>query len=228
MFLAVTLALLADRYRESYVEKAKEKGYAQLLYDDVKTDLSNIQRTINDKSWIGAKYDSLVDILATKDVREYNEFIYYVERYVPKSPVFESKDITYEQIRKTGNNKDIKDIKLQKDIAAYNAFYKQYRASENTYVTYELSSLSGIESDLFNPRDLTSLDNPNANDFRTQVLRPGMELQPIRRDVAYLKLFYIKVNNANKHTKLMKVLLEKQKGLGLNLIKDLDEEYNLK
>jgi hypothetical protein len=126
------------------------------------------------------------------------------------------------------NNSDIKDIKLKKDIASYNTFYHQYRAFENTYITSELSSLSGIESDLFNPRDLTSLDNPNATDFRALVFRPGMELQPIRRDIAFLKLFYIKMDNANKHTKSMKGLLEKQKVLGMSLMKDLKKEYNLK
>ena len=227
IFLAVTLGLYVDHYREAKAEKSKTKEYAQLLYDDLKTDTSNLQKTIEEKSWIEAKYDSVEDILATKDIREYNELIYYVERYITKSAVFESRDITYEQLRNAVNKKDIKDIKLQKDIAAYNTFYKQYRASENAYITSESSNLSGIESDLFNPRDLTSLDNPKTNDFRTLVLRPGMELQPIRRNVNYLKLFYIKVDNANKHTKSMKQLLEKQKTLGLNLMKDLEKEYNL-
>jgi hypothetical protein len=227
IFLAVTLALYVEHYRESEGEKAKTKEFARLVYDDLKIDAANLQRTIDEKSWLELKYDSLIDILAIKNVREYNEFIYYAERYVTKSPVFESRDITYEPLQNAGTKKDINDIKLKKDIASYNALYKQYRTYENAYITSESNNLAGIEPYLFDPDDLTSLDNPNTNDFRSLVLRPGSELQPIRRNTAYLKLFYIKVNNANKHTKLMKELLEKQKVLGLNLMKNLEKYYNL-
>ncbi|MDD4971073.1 MAG: hypothetical protein PHT07_16720 [Paludibacter sp.] len=228
VFLAVTLALYADRYRESYAEKAKAKEIAQSVYNDLKTDQNGIQQTINDKTWIEVKYDSLVKILATKDIREFNEYIYYVERYVSKSPVFESRNINFEQFIPTDKNRNIENTKLKKDIAEYNSLYDQYLTSEKSFTTSDISGLNEIESDLFNPRDLTSLDNPNAKDFRTLVLIPGQELQPIRRDVVYLKLLYIKVENASKHTKSMKQLLEKQKLLGLNLMKDLEKQYDLK
>ena len=228
VFLAVTFALYADRYRECYVEKAKANEIAKSVYNDLKIDLSSIQKTINDKNWIEVKYDSLVKILATKDIREFNEYIYYVERYVSKSQVFESRNINFEQFETTKKNKDIENIKLKKDFTAYNALYDQYMSAEKLFTTSDISGLSGIESDLFNPQDLISLDNPNGNDFRTLVLIPGLELQPIRRDVVYLKLLYFKVENASKHTKSMKQLLEKQKVLGLNLMNDLEKQYDLK
>jgi len=227
IFLAVMLGLYVNHYLESKTEKVKTKDFARTIYDDLKIDVTNLQRTIDEKNWIGAKYDSLEDILATKDVREHNEYIYYVERYVAKSPVFESKDITYDQLRNPANKKDTKDIKLQKNIAAYNASYKQYRAKENTFINFELSNLSEIESSLFNPSDLSSLDNPKSDDFQALVLRPGVELQPIRRNTTFLKLLYIKVDYAGKHTRSMKLLLEKQKALGLSLMKELEKEYNL-
>ena len=228
IFLAVLLGLYADHVRDTYAEKEKTKECAQLLYDDLKTDISNIQQTYTDKDWIEEKYDTAENILATKDLSEYNEFIYYVERYLTNPPVFSSQDITYLQMQSSDKYRYSNNIMLYKKIAQYYFLYYQYKAFENTYTSPDNSDISVIESRLFNPRDLTSLDNPKTSDFQSQVIRPVLKLKPIRRDINNLKLFYIKVNNAKKHTYAMKLLLEKQKVYGLSLMKDLKKEYNLK
>jgi len=227
IFVAVILGFITNDARESYVEKTKTKEYARLLSDDLKTDMTAIQQTISDKEWIEAKYDSAENILATKDIREYNEFIYYVERYLSNNPIFTSRDITFQQSRYTGIDDAVKSLRLYKEIAGYYQHYNQYKAVENNYETYYKNELNGIESTLFNPRDLTNLDNIKATDFQTLVLRPALPLKPIRRDVENLKFFYIKIDNAKKHANYTKLLLKEQKVNGLNIIKDLKKEFDL-
>jgi len=227
IFVAVLLGFIVNDARESYIERAKAKKYVRLLYDDLKTDMSAIQQTISDKEWIEAKYDSAEIILATKDVRQYNEFIYYVERYLSNNSIFTSRDITFQQSLYTGNNGAIKSLRLYKGIAGYYLHYNQYKAVENSYETFYKNDLNGIDSKLFNPRDLTSLDNNKATDFQSLVLRPAFPLKPIRRDIENLKFFYIKIDNAKKHANYSKLLLEEQKISGLKIIKDLNKEFDL-
>jgi len=227
IFVAVILGFIANDARESYIEKTNAKEYARLLCDDLKTDISAIQHTISDKEWIEAKYDSAENILATKDIREYNEFIYYVERYLSNNSIFTSLDITFQQSRYRGNDDVIKSLKLYKEIAGYYLHYNQYKAVENNYDTSYKNDLNGIESKLFNPRDLTNLDNNKATDFQSLVLRTVIPLKPIRRDIENLKFFYIKINIAKKHTNYTKLLLKEQKVYGLNIIKDLKKEFDL-
>lgn len=228
IFLAVILGFIANDFRDTYVEKSKAKEYATLLYNDLNMDNSSIQRVYNEKAWIELKYDSVETILATKNIYEFNEFIYYVERYLSNTTKFTTQDITYQQLRNSGNSKYIKDINLYIKIANYYTLYDQYNAIETGYGGSYRKDLTGIESTLFNPRDLTSLDNTKASNFYNLALRPAIPLKPIIRDIENLKLFYIKIDEAKKHANNTKLLLQKQKEVGLDIMKVLKEEYQLK
>lgn len=228
ILMAVILGFIANDARETYVEKTKAKGYARLLYDDLKADNASLQRTYQEKAWIESKYDSVETILATKDLREFNEFIYYVERYLSNTTIFTSRDITYQQLRNTGNSRYIKNINLFIKIVNYYTLYDQYKTAESSYSTIYKNDLTGIESKLFNPRDLTSLDNNKSTGFYNLAIRPAIKLKPIRRDIENLKLFYIKVDEAKKHANNTKLLLERQKTVGLDIMKELEKEYHLK
>ena len=103
IFVAVTLGFFGNDFRVSYAEKAQAKVYAQSLFDDLKTDNESIQRIYAEKKWLEAKYDSAEIILATKNLYESNEFMYYVERYLSKKSVFTSQDITFHQLPFTRN-----------------------------------------------------------------------------------------------------------------------------
>ena len=225
IFLAVTLGFFGNDFRISYAEKAQAKVYAQSLYDDLKNDQVSIRRICSEKDWLVTKYDSALYILATKNLYDYNEFIYYVDRYMTKKTVFTSQDITYHQLFYSGNSTGIKNIKLTKQIAFYYNLYEQYTDIEKT--NSDNNELSSVESRLFNPRDLTGLETNNVSDFYKLVIRPVVKLKPIKRDIENLKLFYIKINNANEQIKITKELLVKLKIYGTDLMKDLKIEYDL-
>jgi len=226
IFLAVILGFFGNDFRVSYTEKEQAKVYAQSLYDDLKTDSVSIQCILKEKGWLESKYDSAEIILATKNLNDYNEFIYYVERYLSKKTAFTPQDITFHQIPLTKSLIFIKNIKLTKQIASYYYQCKQYADIESTGT--DKNELSNIESKLFNPRDLTSLDNDTTSDFYKLAFRPVLKLKPIRRDIENLKILYIKINNEKEQLRNTKVVLGKLNDSGSNLLKELKKEYDLK
>lgn len=227
IFLAVILGFIANYDRESFLEKEKGKEYALSLLNDLKVDTVVIKKTYNEKAWIEERFDSLEKILATKDLDDHNEYIYYVERYLSNTNIFVSQDITFQQLTNAFNLKYVKDINLYKKIAYYYNLYYQYKTIENSYSSTVKNDLIVIESKLFNPHDLTSLDNDKANDFYSLALLSEKELKPIKRDYDNLKLFYIMVDNAKKHANSTKVILGKLKVCATDIMRDLNNNNQL-
>ena len=79
LFLAISLGFFVENMREEYIENKRAKEYAQSLYDDLKIDTAMIQRTSDEKVWIGAKYDSAAKILNSSDLLKYNSYIYFLK-----------------------------------------------------------------------------------------------------------------------------------------------------
>jgi hypothetical protein len=228
ILIALAVGFFAKDIMEHYTGKSKPNEYMQSLYNDLKTDTALIRQTDKEKAWIEAKYDSAATILATGNVREHNEFLYYVERYLSHNNMFTSQETTYLQLRSSGKGQNIKDLNEYKKIADYYTLYEQYKALETGSGSFNKNDLTEIESDLFSPRDLTSLDNVKSTTFYGLVIRPTTELMPIRREISSLKLFYIKVDNARKQTKSSRLLLSQLKENATGLMKDLEKEYNVK
>jgi len=228
IFLAVTLGFFAENLREHYVENERAKEYAQSLYDDLKIDTATIQRTYDEKEWIQSKFDSAGIILTSNDLSKNNEFIYYVERYLTLNDIFSPQDVTYQQLRSSGNFRYIKNVNLYKGIADYYNLYSRYQSVDGKFGIIDKNELSEIESKLFNVKDLTSLDNYNGSKFNTLALPSEKKLEPLINDKASLNLLYIKINNAKSRTNAAKRFLGWLKYNATNLINELKKEYKLK
>ena len=81
IFVAVTLGFFAEQLRERVVETHREKEYMQSLLNDFRIDTFTLQRTIDEKRWIIAKFDSVQKILQSGELAKNNGFIYYVESH---------------------------------------------------------------------------------------------------------------------------------------------------
>jgi hypothetical protein len=228
LFFAVTAGFLVENMREHYVEHQREKQYAQSLYDDLKTDTFTLQRTYDEKKWIQAKFDSAENILASNEISGNNEFIYYVERYVTFNDVFTSQDVTYQQLRSSGNFRYFKNIELYKKIADYYNLYLRYQSIDGSFGVTDKNEMSEIESKIFNPRDLTSLDNYNATNFYDLALPSERKLEHISADGQMLKLLYIKVANAKYRSAGAKIFLGWLKARATDIMNELKKEYHLK
>lgn len=228
LFLAVFCGFLAEYKLEHMIEHQREKQYAQSLYDDLKIDTAVLQRTYDEKNWIEAKFDSAKSILASNDLDSNNEFIYYIERYLTVNDVFTSQDVTYRQLSSSGNFRYFKNIGLYKKIADYYNLYLRYQSTDGEFGFTDKNDLSELEARIFNPVDLTSLDNNNATTFYDVYLRPTKKFEKIARDPYWLKIFFIKVANAEFKAAGAKSFFVWLKDKAVEIMNDLKKEYHLK
>ncbi len=228
IFLAVTLGFFAENLREHFADNERANQYARSLYDDLKVDTAIIQRTYAEKVWIAAKFDSAETILVSNDLRKNNEFIYYVERYVTFNDIFSSQDVTYQQLRSSGNFRYIKNLSLYKSIADYYNLYSRYQTIDGPFGAIDKNELSAIEVKLFNPRDLTDLDNTHAGTFYDLVLYPAKKLAPLLNDKTSLTLLYIKISNAKQRINGSISFLHWLKSDAAHLMEELKKAYELK
>ena len=227
IFLAVTLGFFADNIRENIADANKEKQYARSIYDDLKVDTAVIQRTINEKAWIVLKFDSAENILTTNKVSENNEYIYYVERYISLNDVFTSQDVTYQQLRSSGNFRYINNIELYKKISDYYNLYSRYQSYDGIFGISGNGLSSEMESKIFNPRDLSHLHNDNGDNFYNLELRPASKLEPITTDELSLRLLYIKFADERRRSIDSEGLLRRLKYNATVIIKEIKDEYHL-
>ena len=227
LFLAVFLGFLAENIRENFVEKERVRDYAQSLYDDLKVDTAIIQRTYAEKDWIKPKYDSAEAILFSTDLKKYNELIYYVERYINLNDIFTAQDVTYQQLKSSGNFRYIKNISLYKNIANYYTLYSRYQYVDGNF-SGGSSEMSEIESKIFDLKYLTSLNNHNGKNFYSLILRPDKKLEPLINDKQSLKILYLKFDNAKNRVIGAKIFLLWLKSNATNLLSELNSEYHLK
>ena len=229
LFLAVFCGFLAENLREHYVENLRAKEFARSLYDDFKVDTAVIQRTKNEKIWILAKYDSALNILKANNIAPNNEFLYYIERYLFFNDVFTSQDVTYQQLKNSGSFRYFKNLELYKTIADYFNLYSRYQSVDGEFnKTDKRMESRNFESSLFDPADLTSLENLHVHNFYDLALPSDKKLKPIINDQQRLKEFYLLVANEASRTRSARLFLDWLNDKAATIINDLKKEYHLK
>ncbi|HWC53225.1 MAG TPA: hypothetical protein VG676_06550 [Chitinophagaceae bacterium] len=229
LFLAVFCGFLAENLREHYVENLRAKEFAKSLYDDFKADTASIQRTRDEKTWILAKHDSALHILKSNNIASNNEFLYYVERYLFFNDVFTSQDVTYQQLKNSGSFRYFKNQELYKKIADYFNLYKRYQSVDGEFSKANNKvELRNFESSLFDPVDLTNLDNSRAHNFYDLALPSDRKLKPMINDPQKLKEFYLLIADEASRTTSARIFLDWLNGKAANIINGLKQEYHLK
>jgi hypothetical protein len=228
IFVAVTMGFFAESLREHITDSEKSKQYAQSLYDDLKVDTMAINRTSKEKQWIVAKFDSAQTILHTNAIAQNNEFLYYVERYLIIHDVFSIQDVTYQQLRNSGNFRFIRDVSLYKNLADYYNLYSRYQAIDGAFGSNKKDELEAIESKLFDPNDLASLDSQKGDTFYDLVLRAKTPLKPISGSKEDMNILFIKIHNTRQRDAAAIMFLGWLKNAAVGLMTELKKEYDLR
>lgn len=228
IFLAVSVGFIGNNFMNNISEKAREKEYTKSLYDELKLDTTEIQQIYNEKVQIQEKFDSAEIILSSPELYKYDNFIYYIERYLSVNNPFIAQDIIFQELKSSNGINNPDHFSLYKKIADYYDLYKQYQDIEANSDKENHNGLTGMETILFNVGDLTSLDNYDSTSFYSKVTRPSTKLKPISMNVANLKYLYIKIDNAKKRTNTAKTYLRWLKYDATEILNDLKKEYNLK
>ena len=227
LFLAVTLGFFVENRREHFIEGKRGEAYAKSLYDDLKVDTQIIRRTLDEKIWAYSKLDSLQALLDSPNTNQHTELIYYFERFITQTDVFTSQDITYDQLKNSGNFRYLHNMALYKKIADYYNLYSRYHLLTETRFA-DFQDLTEMESKLFNAADLAGLYNWEAVTFYDLFNRPGKKLSPITTDKQAMSFFYIKVANAKYTTIASRRFLVWLQLKSSELVDDLKKEYDLK
>ncbi len=225
LFLAVTLGFFVENRREHYVEQQKAKEYVQSLIDDLKVDTMTIQRTLTEKWWIWAKYDSVQKILLVPELRkQHNELIYYTENYLSLNDVFTVQDVTYRQLLSSGNFRYIRNNALYKKISDYYNLVERYRETEPGFGFLRRDDLRELEAKLFDVGQLSSLNRFEAG-YVNLFSRPATKFKTIKDDPESLRLLYLKYAEAINQIRgnFILIWLKEQ---AADLLKDLEKEYN--
>lgn len=227
LFLAVFCGFMAENLREKVVEHHREKEYAQSLYDDLKVDTAVIQRTMDEKKWITAKFDSALNILSAGTITN-DGYIYYIERYVRLTDVFTSQDVTYQQLKSSGNFRYFGDLHLYKELADYYNLYSRYQSVDGRF-GFTDENMTGIEAALFNAAELNSLINENARTFYEVYNRPeGRRFEPIVQNKQALKELFLKIADSRNKASASRGILGWLKTKATELINTLQKKYHLK
>ena len=223
LFLAVFLGFVAENIREHYVETRRAKEYVKSLYDDLKIDTAIIERNIQEKFWRESKLDSLDKILSSGNYTENNYRLYYLERFLYSKDIFTPQDVTYQQLRSSGNFRYIQNNVLYKKIADYYNLCSRYQLGDNFAINLNLSE---IESKIFNSNDLNSFNNVGNSIYET-VKKLDRNLVPINPDKPALNLLHNKVGYERWISSLMRNFLEWLKENAIEIINITKKEYHL-
>ena len=226
LFLAVSAGFFVENQRDYYLERVREKEYAKSLYDDLKVDTAVIQRTYNEKLWCSKKMDSLQNILSSPDISANNELIYYFERFITFSDHFTSQDVTYQQLKSSGNFRYIGNLELYKEISDYYNLYDRYMVLAESPAESS-KNLTEMEARLFNGQDLASLYKSNATNYYTIFARPEKKFHPVNEDEYYLNYLSVKAGNTKFNAQASIIFLAWLKDKATGLITELKNEYHL-
>ncbi len=226
LFLAVTLGFFAENIRERYIENHRAEEYMHSLYDDLKIDTNTIQRTINEKIWIQARYDSVQNLLLARTHNQYTALLYYAERYLSINDIFTSQDITYQQLRSSGSFRYIKNVSLYKEIANYYNLYQRYVQTEPGFGLVRDKEIEELELKLFNVPQLQKLNSKEGKIFYTVISRPDFNPDPLKADNEYLDRFYLQVSEASLRAHYNEGMLKWLKESATDVLKKINEEYH--
>jgi hypothetical protein len=226
LFLAVFLGFVAENFREHLIEKKHEHQYITSLYDDLKVDTAAVNIAIDQKKWVLSNLDSLQQLLALPGLPEQNEELYYLERFLTKNEMFNTQDVTFQQLKSSGSFRYISNLALYKKLSNYYSLYNHYQTLIESQFE-NINNLTGMESSLFNGKDLNSLNSNSPTSFYKLFKRPQTTLHPVTMDYKSLNFLTVKVGNALLFQQTCLVFLDRIKESAAALIADIEKEYQL-
>jgi hypothetical protein len=224
LFLAVTLGFLVENQREHYVEHQREKQFIQSLFNDIKSDTTNIVKIINARTAKERMIDSMIYMMNSSDPGGFIKLIYpyaiLVGRTLPYR--FIPNDGTMQQLKNSGALRLIRNRTVVDSIAKYDINVRnilgQYSVEENQIEHYRTAAAKIFDALVFD-----SMIDENAT-----VVNPppdNASFQPFtKRELSEWNYRIYGLNGINKANRRDLRLLLKQATELFDLLK---KEYHL-
>jgi len=224
LFLAVTLGFLVENQREHYVEHQREKQFIQSLFNDIKSDTTNIVKIITARTAKERMIDSMIYMMNSSDPGGFIRLIYpyaiLVGRTLPYR--FIPNDGTMQQLKNSGALRLIRNRIVVDSIAKYDINVRnilgQYSVEENQIEHYRTAAAKIFDALVFD-----SMIDENAT-----VVNPppdNASFQPFtKRELSEWNYRIYGLNGINKANRRDLRLLLKQAAELLDLLK---KEYHI-
>ena len=224
LFLAVTLGFLVENWREHVVEHRREKQFIETLIEDLKSDTSQLNLTIEFRLRKETMVDSLAFFMKSPERNKHGSEIYYYVRSLSRNKFFLPNDRTIQQLKNSGNLRLIHNINVSNNIMSYDQQltylvqnYDQERHFIGDVKDVEKYILDGyVLLDMIDPQNLFELKRPIGNP-------PLLTQSPSTLNELIVQAQFVKsIVNVNRQRE------EKIKQTAAELISFLKKEYHLK
>ena len=226
LFLAVTLGFVVENQREHYIEHQREKKFANLLYEDFKTDSALLNRIIKVKEWRKGKLDSLFYFVELPDLQANAAAIYHYACFVDLSYGFAPSDATMQQLRSSGSLRYFRNQKLYNAITNYYSQCNWYKSVEDVS-NLNSTQTQFIMAKMFQAQSLISIVAITP-DIMDAVQYPKSSMRLLTTDKSILNEFLLNANNKKLNNDIGIMYLRGIRTDLTKLIDKLKDEYNLK
>ena len=219
LFIAISLGFFVENLREHHVENEREEKYMKSFVSDLKTDLVNIDSTINRNFEAKMYYDSLFYLLTYPDYSDKTGEIYFISRKVSLRDFFYQTDGTLTQLINSGGLRLVQHQDIVDSINAYLNIYevlkKAQQLKEIQLMDYRNSCCKVFDVRIYeNIMTGTKMHRPDGN----PKLLSG---NPEYINELLMRALYVKRNNAGTIE-----LLEIMKRKALNMQQLINEKYH--
>jgi|SRR5687767_1408150 len=223
LFLAVFAGFLAENQREHYVEHKREKQFVQSLFNDIKSDTTNLARIIFSRTAKEQALDSLSHMMNSPSSVNFTKQIYFyavgISRTLPYR--FIPNDGTIQQLKNSGALRLIRKRSVVDSIAKYDVNVRnlvgQGTVEENLTEYYRTAATKIFDALIF--------DQIIDENVVASIPAGNPVLQPYTKRELYewnYRLFSLKaINRANRRDG--RSLLQQ----GINLLNILNKEYHI-
>jgi len=151
IFMAVTLGFFAEKIRENFTERSKEKEFVVSMIEDVQTDIANIDKSIAINKIRVLKLDTLANYCFNYKGNPAEEAAFYtVIKFCIRHPDFVSPvERTMFQLKNSGGMRLIEDKAAADSIIFYDDVAKKMLNQQN-YYDFHLNNLIDATEKLIN------------------------------------------------------------------------------
>jgi hypothetical protein len=224
LFLAVFCGFLAENQREHFVEHQREKQFMQSLYNDVKTDTSNLAAILRARIAREQRIDSLSHLMNSERPEQFSGKIYAlaipISRTLPYR--FVPTDGTMQQLKNSGGLRLIRKKGVVDSIAKYDLAVRNIAAQtlveENLAENYRTASAKIFDALVFDKlmdEDANVIGLPRGNPPFPSFTR--RELQEWN-----YRLYSLKTINKGNRRDARSLSIQ-----AVNLLKTLKKNYDL-
>jgi hypothetical protein len=220
LFLAVFCGFFAEYQLEHKIERDREKAFIQTFIEDLKTDTAAIRPTLVYRKWKKEKMDSLMFLLENKQIRGYENALYFFGRIAVRSLRFQSNDRTITQLKNSGALRLIRNKQAADSIMSYQ---KWVEVIEGNYADdlIERNSVKPILARMFDPFVFEKM--VTVEGIKRPVGNPPLRSYDpaIQQDLAHY------IHQLNGSTYIIESRLEILNNKAVGIINFLNKEYHL-